>query len=89
MASDDKDTPFKNPGLQAIPDEETKGYIMQQTVCNYHLPLHFSNAVSVKCCSAILNSIWQLFLCSFWLQMFRIKDPKVSLDFYSRVLGMS
>ncbi|KAK9940042.1 hypothetical protein M0R45_016717 [Rubus argutus] len=52
MASDDKDTPFKNPGLQAIPDEETKGYIMQQT-------------------------------------MFRIKDPKVSLDFYSRVLGMS
>jgi hypothetical protein len=27
----------------------------------------------------------------FWyfMQMFRIKDPKVSLDFYSRVLGMS
>lgn len=25
----------------------------------------------------------------FQLQMFRIKDPKVSLDFYSRVLGMS
>ncbi|KAL6204869.1 hypothetical protein ACLB2K_022136 [Fragaria x ananassa] len=51
-SSDDKDSQFKNPGLQAVPDEETKGYIMQQT-------------------------------------MFRIKDPKVSLDFYSRVLGMS
>lgn len=25
----------------------------------------------------------------FLWQMFRIKDPKVSLDFYSRVLGMS
>ncbi|XP_050368536.1 lactoylglutathione lyase [Argentina anserina] len=51
-SSDDKDSQFKNPGLQAVPDEETRGYIMQQT-------------------------------------MFRIKDPKVSLDFYSRVLGMS
>lgn len=58
MASDDKDTPYKNPGLQAIPDEETKGYIMQQTVCNHHLPLHFSNVVSVNYCSAILNSSW-------------------------------
>ena len=30
-----------------------------------------------------------IFLCILWLQMYRIKDPKVSLDFYSRVLGMS
>ncbi|XP_057528036.1 lactoylglutathione lyase-like isoform X2 [Amaranthus tricolor] len=51
-SSDFKESPSKNPGLQAIPDEATKGYIMQQT-------------------------------------MFRIKDPKISLDFYSRVLGMS
>lgn len=47
-----KEAPSNNPGLQAAPDEATKGYFMQQT-------------------------------------MFRIKDPKVSLDFYSRVLGMS
>ncbi|XP_044483451.1 lactoylglutathione lyase isoform X2 [Mangifera indica] len=52
MASEPKESPANNPGLQARPDEATKGYIMQQT-------------------------------------MFRIKDPKVSLDFYSRVLGMS
>jgi len=30
-----------------------------------------------------------IFLFILWLQMYRIKDPKVSLDFYSRVLGMS
>ncbi|XP_020248398.1 lactoylglutathione lyase [Asparagus officinalis] len=47
-----KESPSNNPGLQAEPDEATKGYFFQQT-------------------------------------MFRIKDPKVSLDFYSRVLGMS
>ncbi|KAM2507519.1 hypothetical protein ACFX1W_029826 [Malus domestica] len=52
MASEPKDSPANNPGLQATPDEATRGYIMQQT-------------------------------------MFRIKDPKASLDFYSRVLGMS
>ncbi|XP_062082192.1 lactoylglutathione lyase isoform X2 [Humulus lupulus] len=52
MASEPKESPANNPGLQATPDEATKSYIMQQT-------------------------------------MFRIKDPKVSLDFYSRVLGMS
>ncbi|KAL8130613.1 hypothetical protein V2J09_019768 [Rumex salicifolius] len=52
MASECKESPLNNPGLQATPDEATKGYIMQQT-------------------------------------MFRIKDPKISLDFYSRVLGMS
>ncbi|XP_059431034.1 lactoylglutathione lyase isoform X1 [Corylus avellana] len=52
MASEPKDSPANNPGLQATPDEATKGYFMQQT-------------------------------------MFRIKDPKLSLDFYSRVLGMS
>ncbi|KAJ0020092.1 hypothetical protein Pint_32076 [Pistacia integerrima] len=52
MASDPKESPANNPGLQTTPDEATKGYFMQQT-------------------------------------MFRIKDPKVSLDFYSRVLGMS
>lgn len=52
MASEPKESPSNNPGLQASPDDATKGYIMQQT-------------------------------------MFRIKDPKVSLDFYSRVLGMS
>ena len=28
-----------------------------------------------------------IFVCNF--QMFRVKDPKASLDFYSRVLGMS
>ncbi|KAJ8424032.1 hypothetical protein Cgig2_017719 [Carnegiea gigantea] len=47
-----KEAPSNNPGLQATPDEATKGFFMQQT-------------------------------------MFRIKNPKVSLDFYSRVLGMS
>ncbi|KAM1227303.1 hypothetical protein ACFX2I_006586 [Malus domestica] len=52
MASEPKESPANNPGLQVTPDEATKGYIMQQT-------------------------------------MFRIKDPKASLDFYSRVLGMS
>ncbi|KAI6685195.1 hypothetical protein NL676_031108 [Syzygium grande] len=52
MASEPKESPSNNAGLQASPDEATKGYIMQQT-------------------------------------MFRIKDPKASLDFYSRVLGMS
>ena len=31
-SSDFKESPSKNPGLQAIPDEATKGYIMQQTV---------------------------------------------------------
>uniref|UniRef100_A0A7C9CUI6 Lactoylglutathione lyase n=2 Tax=Opuntia streptacantha TaxID=393608 RepID=A0A7C9CUI6_OPUST len=51
-SSEPKESPSNNPGLQATPDEATKGYFMQQT-------------------------------------MFRIKDPKVSLDFYSRVLGMS
>ncbi|KAL2906213.1 Lactoylglutathione lyase [Bienertia sinuspersici] len=51
-SSQPKESPSNNPGLQASPDDATKGYIMQQT-------------------------------------MFRIKDPKVSLDFYSRVLGMS
>ncbi|KAL2906235.1 Lactoylglutathione lyase [Bienertia sinuspersici] len=50
--SQPKESPSNNPGLQAFPDDATKGYFMQQT-------------------------------------MFRIKDPKVSLDFYSRVLGMS
>lgn len=30
-----------------------------------------------------------LFFLYFNLQMFRVKDPKASLDFYSRVLGMS
>ena len=29
------------------------------------------------------------FFLLFCLQMFRVKDPKVSLDFYSRVMGMS
>ncbi|KAI4373552.1 hypothetical protein MLD38_011668 [Melastoma candidum] len=52
MASEPKESPANNPGLQSTPDEATKGYLMQQT-------------------------------------MFRIKDPKASLDFYSRVLGMS
>lgn len=52
MASEAKESPANNPGLQANPDEATKSYFMQQT-------------------------------------MYRIKDPKVSLDFYSRVLGMS
>ncbi|MFS7989413.1 putative lactoylglutathione lyase [Helianthus anomalus] len=52
MASDNE-SPAKNPGLRSDPpDEETKGYFMQQT-------------------------------------MYRIKDPKVSLKFYSDVLGMS
>ncbi|KAH7542686.1 hypothetical protein FEM48_Zijuj02G0100500 [Ziziphus jujuba var. spinosa] len=52
MAFAHKESLENNPGLQATPDEATKGYFLQQT-------------------------------------MFRIKDPKVSLDFYSRVLGMS
>ncbi|KAL9258268.1 Lactoylglutathione lyase-like protein [Drosera capensis] len=54
MASENhKESASNNPGLLGTgPDEETKGYFMQQT-------------------------------------MFRIKDPKVSLDFYSRVLGMA
>ncbi|KAL8259880.1 hypothetical protein R6Q59_027833 [Mikania micrantha] len=52
MASD-SESPSKNPGLRSDPpDEETKGYFVQQT-------------------------------------MYRIKDPKVSLKFYSDVLGMS
>ncbi|KAL8214327.1 hypothetical protein R6Q57_003776 [Mikania cordata] len=52
MASDNE-SPSKNPGLRSDPpDEETKGYFVQQT-------------------------------------MYRIKDPKVSLEFYSDVLGMS
>ncbi|XP_010943402.2 lactoylglutathione lyase [Elaeis guineensis] len=51
-ASEPKESPSNNPGLQSEPDEATKGYFLQQT-------------------------------------MFRVKDPKVSLDFYSRVLGMS
>lgn len=32
MASEPKESPANNPGLQARPDEATKGYIMQQTV---------------------------------------------------------
>ncbi|GMH11959.1 hypothetical protein Nepgr_013800 [Nepenthes gracilis] len=52
MASESKESPSNNPGLQTTIEDATKGYFMQQT-------------------------------------MFRIKDPKVSLDFYSRVLGMS
>ncbi|KAF2300636.1 hypothetical protein P3X46_000163 [Hevea brasiliensis] len=52
MASEPKESPANNPGLQTTLDEATKGYFMQQT-------------------------------------MYRIKDPKISLDFYSRVLGMS
>ncbi|KAK6936092.1 Glyoxalase/fosfomycin resistance/dioxygenase domain [Dillenia turbinata] len=46
-SSDSKESPANNPGLHSTPDDDTKGYFMQQT-------------------------------------MFRIKDPKVSLDFYSR-----
>ncbi|CAH9119472.1 unnamed protein product [Cuscuta europaea] len=52
MDSGSKESPSNNPGLQATPDDATKGYLLQQT-------------------------------------MFRIKDPKVSLEFYSKVLGMS
>ncbi|XP_058083241.1 lactoylglutathione lyase-like isoform X5 [Magnolia sinica] len=51
MASE-SESPSNNPGLDISPDDDTKGYYMQQT-------------------------------------MFRIKDPKASLDFYSRVLGMT
>ncbi|KAG0568257.1 hypothetical protein KC19_6G006800 [Ceratodon purpureus] len=42
----------KNPGYCETPDEDTKGYFVQQT-------------------------------------MYRIRDPKPSLDFYSRILGMT
>ncbi|VFR03445.1 unnamed protein product [Cuscuta campestris] len=52
MSSGAKELPSNNPGLQATPEDATKGYFLQQT-------------------------------------MFRIKDPKVSLEFYSKVLGMS
>lgn len=51
MASQAKEIPANNPGLNDKPDEATKGYFLQQT-------------------------------------MLRVKDPKISLDFYSRVLGM-
>ncbi|CAI9768540.1 unnamed protein product [Fraxinus pennsylvanica] len=50
MAS--KESASNNPGLHTSPDEETRGFFLQQT-------------------------------------NFRVKDPKVSLDFYSRVMGMS
>ncbi|KAJ7948237.1 Lactoylglutathione lyase [Quillaja saponaria] len=52
MAAEPKESAANNPGLQTTPDEDTKGYYVQQI-------------------------------------MLRIKDPKVSLEFYSRVLGMS
>lgn len=32
MASEAKESPANNPGLSAIRDDATKGYIMQQTV---------------------------------------------------------
>lgn len=35
MASGPKENPSNNPGLHVTPDEATKGYIMQQTVCHY------------------------------------------------------
>lgn len=38
MASEAKESPANNPGLQANPDEATKSYFMQQTVIsNYKL----------------------------------------------------
>ena len=39
MASEPKESPANNPGLQATPDEATKGYIMQQTVSPLNLLL--------------------------------------------------
>jgi hypothetical protein len=34
------------------------------------------------------NCVLGFFFLKFGAQMYRIKDPKASLDFYSRVLGM-
>lgn len=41
MASEARESPANNPGLSAIRDEATKGYIMQQTVIFLFFDLRF------------------------------------------------
>lgn len=99
-SSEPKESPANNPGLHTARDEATNGYFMQQTVSSFY---SFYINSSWTFFQLIINmglfiyllSVLGLCVCFFLiytyqlLQMFRIKDPKVSLDFYSRVLGMS
>jgi hypothetical protein len=45
MASEPKESPANNPGLQATPDEATKGYFMQQTVISFHIFIYMLSTV--------------------------------------------
>ena len=75
-----KESPSNNPGLQATPDEATKDYFMQQTVIHF-FPFLFTSVWIIISLILLLFGVFS--------QMLRIKDPKASLDFYSRILGMS
>lgn len=51
MASEPKDSPANNPGLQATPDEATKGYFMQQTVISFHISIYMLSTVLYALCN--------------------------------------
>ncbi|OEL33685.1 Lactoylglutathione lyase [Dichanthelium oligosanthes] len=93
-SSGPKEAPGNNPGLQTQIDPATKGYFLQQTVSRALLPVYFTQPlvdqlVTMNISVVVLVAVRILKIYAVFLQMLRVKDPKVSLDFYSRVMGMS
>lgn len=50
-----KESPSNNPGLQATPDDATKGYIMQQTVLVFSQFISKLRIIIVDCCAIVFD----------------------------------
>ena len=67
------------PGVASNPEPDTKDFIFQQ-VCIHTLSLYFAVSINYTVhCLMIMHPVQT---------MYRIKDPKRSLDFYTRIIGM-
>ena len=67
------------PGVASQPEPATKDFIFQQ-VCISTFSLHWAVSINYfEHCLMIVHPVQT---------MYRIKDPKRSLDFYTRIIGM-
>lgn len=67
------------PGVASQPEPATKDFVFQQ-VCIFTLSLYCAVSINfIEHCLMIMHPVQT---------MYRIKDPKRSLDFYTRIIGM-